>query len=223
MRKMLLLAGTLVVVAGFAGRAKADVPTTYLGADNDVSSLSQMTNSVAAETAFAAAAPGLNTITFESGVPSGVSISGGSITNNSTCGALCGFNTTPGGQFFYLLFGGTATFSFTTPIDAFGMYITGLQTDLVSQETLTFSNGSTETIDTPTAIDGGGAFMGFTDIGASIVSVSYKASGDIVALDDAQYGNVAAVPEPSSLLLLGTVLLALGMVVLRKRALRENS
>jgi PEP-CTERM motif len=226
MRKMLLVAGTLVVVAGFAGRAKADTVTTYLGADNDVTSLSQMTNSVAAETAFAAAAPGLDLITFESAVPSGLSISGGSITNNSGCGALCGFNTTPGGQYFYLVDGGTATFTFTTPIDAFGMYITGLQTDLVPQETITFSDSSTETIDTPTATGGGGAFMGFTDIGASIVSVSYNATDDIVSLDDVQYGHVAAVsavPEPSSLLLLGTGLLVLGTVVMRKRALRENS
>jgi len=220
---MLLVAGTLVV-AGFAGRAQAGTITTYLGADNGVSSLAQMTNSVAAETAFAAAAPGLNIITFESGLPAGVGASGGSITNNSGCGALCGFNTTAGGQYFYLLVGGTATFTFTTPINAFGVYITGLQTDLVAQETLTFSDGSSQTINTPTATGGGGAFMGFTDIGASIVSISYNASNDVVSLDDVQYGTAgAAVPEPSSLLLLGTGLLVLGMVVIRKRALRENS
>jgi hypothetical protein len=215
MRKMLLVAGTLVVVAGFAGGAKAGTITVYSGADNSVSSLSQMTNSVAAETAFAAAAPGLNEITFESGVPSGVTISGGSVTNNSGCGSLCGFNTTPGGSYFYLLTGGTGTFDFTTPINAFGMYITGLQTDLVPQETLTFSDGSTQTINTPSAINGGGAFMGFKDIGASIVSVSYNATSDIVSLDDVQYGSVSATaaPEPGTLSMILMGLVALGLLV----------
>jgi hypothetical protein len=221
MRKTLLALGTLVVVFGFAGWAKAASLTTYLGADNDVSSLSQMTNSVTAETAFAAAAPGLNVITFETAVPSDVSITGGTITNNSGCGSLCGFDTTPGGQYFYNLYGGTATFDFTTPIDAFGMYITGLQTDVVGQESITFSDGSTETIDTPTSTDGGGAFMGFTDPGASIVSVSYDASNDIVSLDDVQYGDVAstsATPEPNSFLLFGTGIVGLAFLMRRRFA-----
>jgi|ERR1039458_4344454 hypothetical protein len=214
MRKMLLIAGTLVVLAAFTGGAKASTLTVYSGGDNSVSSLSQMTNSVVAETAFAAAAPGLNVITFESGVPSGVTISGGSVTNNSGCGSLCGFNTTPGGSYFYVLDGGTATFDFTTPIDALGMYITGLQTNLVPQETITFSDGSSETIDTPSAINGGGAFVGFTDIGASIVSVSYNATNDAVSLDDVQYGSVTVTtPEPGTLSMILMGLVALGLLV----------
>ena len=207
-RKMLPVAGVVVALAASACAAKADTLTTFTGGDNSVSSLSQMTNSKAAEASFAAAAPGLNVITFESALPSGVSVSGGTVTNNSGCGALCGFNTTPGGSFFYLDEGGTATFTFTGPINAFGMYITGLQTDIITTETLTFSDGSTETIHAPSATGGGGAFMGFTDIGASIVSVSYNANGDIVAFDDVQYGtaggSTAPTPEPSTLVLLGT-------------------
>jgi hypothetical protein len=101
------------------------------------------------------------------------------------------------------------------------MYITGLQTDQVGQESITFSDGSTETIDTPTSTDGGGAFMGFTDPGASIVSVSYDASNDIVSLDDVQYGDVAstsATPEPSSFLLFGTGIVGLAFLMRRRFA-----
>jgi hypothetical protein len=176
-----------------------------------------MINSVAAETAFSAAVAGQSVITFETGTPAGVSISGGSITNNSVCGSNCGFDTTAGGQYFYLLNGGTATFTFTNAIDAFETYVTGLQTNLVPQETLTFSDGSIETINAPNAANGGGAFIGFTDFSKSIVSVSYNAGQDKVSLDDVRYAPAAAaVPEPVSIPLFGTGLPALGVISRRK-------
>ncbi len=190
----------------------------YMGADDAVTSLAQMTNSSAAAAAFDSAVSGASLIDFESPLPAGVSISGGtaSITNNSGCGALCGFNTTSGGAYFLLLFGGSATFTFTTAIDAFGFYVTGLQTNLVGQETLTFDDGSMQTIDIPDAINGGGAFVGFTDFGKSVVSVTYQATNDIVAIDDVRYhtsGNNA--PEPGSLALVAIATMALG--ALRRR------
>jgi hypothetical protein len=181
---------TLGLSVGLAAEQAHAAVVVFAGSDNAVSSLSQMTNSVAAAASFNAAAPGLNTITFETALPPTVTLSGGAITNTSGCGALCGFNTTPGGQYFDLLFGGTSTFTFANPINAFGFYVTGLQTDVVPNETVTFSDGSSQTIQVPTAINGGGAFIGFTDIGKSIVSVSYNAINDIVALDDVKYGSV---------------------------------
>jgi hypothetical protein len=219
--KVALIAALAVGSAGFVSVPAHAALVTYTGADNAVTSLAQMTNSVAAETAFNAAVPGASVITFETATPTGVSISGGTITNTTgACAALCGFNTTAGGQYFYELSNaGTATFTFTHAIDAFGTYITGLQTNLVPQETLTFSDGSTQTIDTPTAINGGGAFIGFTDFGKSILSVSYNATQDIVALDDVRYASATtAVPEPATLTLFGVGLLGLGMISRRKAA-----
>ena len=50
-------------------------------------------------------------------LPANVTIIGGTTTDNSGCGALCGFNTTPGGAFFRSVFGGAVTFSFTAPVE----------------------------------------------------------------------------------------------------------
>jgi hypothetical protein len=89
------------------------------------------------------------------------------------------------------LLAGTATFTFSKPIDALGLYVTGLQTDIVPGQKLTFFDGSQRTINTPPATGGGGAFIGFTDLGASITSVSYNSASstitDIVALDDVRF------------------------------------
>jgi hypothetical protein len=213
-----LFAAAIVFALGTAERAHAAV-VTFTGADNSVSSLAQMTNSVAAAGSFDAAAPGLSIITFDSAPPSGVSVSGGSITSVSGCGALCGFNTTPGGSNFYSVDGGTATFTFSSAINAFGMYVTGLQTDSVPQETLTFTDGSSQTINTPTSTGGGGAFIGFTDLGKLISSVSYNATDDIVALDDVKFGSVTtAVPEASTWAMMILGFAGIGFVAYRRKS-----
>lgn len=193
---------TLVSAGAIAFSAVAPAQAslvTYIGADNNVASLAQMTNSAAAAASFDAATLGSSLITFESPLPMGVSISGGSVSNSSGCGALCGINTTAGGQFFLSMFGGSATFNFTAPINFFGAYLTGLQTNLVGQQTVTFTDGSSQSINFPSAVQGGngggGAFIGFTDFGKSISSVTINATNDIITVDDARYG-VAAVPEP---------------------------
>jgi hypothetical protein len=95
MKNKLVLAGVLSAMCASAYA----VPVTYLAADNNVSSLAQMVNSSAKAAEFSAVAGCLNLVDFESPVPADVTITGGSTTNDSGCGALCGFNTTPGGQF----------------------------------------------------------------------------------------------------------------------------
>jgi hypothetical protein len=211
----------------FCGSANAS-PVTFLAADDAVSSLAQMVNSQIANANFLAVAGNLDTVDFESPLPANLTITGGTTTNNSGCGALCGFNTTPGGSFMRNLFGGSVTFSFTQPVDAFGFYVNGLQTNLVPQQTIVYVDGSstTQTINFPSSINGGGAFVGFIDFGQLISSVTFNATNDILGFDDLRFGRSAndpgnpnaAVPEPASLTLL---LLGGAGAALRKRAQRK--
>lgn len=221
--KRTFIAIAMAAGLGVAGSANAAL-VTYTGADDGVSSLAQMTNSAAAAASFLAAVPSASVIDFEGALPTGVSIVGGSITSNSGCGPLCGINTTSGGRNFLSLFGGQATFNFATAINSFGAYITGLQTNFVVGQTLQFSDGSSQTIGVPNSINGGGAFVGFTDFGKSVTSITYNAQsgsiGDIIAIDDVRFGNGGGVPEPATwaMMLLGFGGLG-SMIRMRRRQL----
>lgn len=207
-----LLAAVLAVLAGPALAA----PVVYSAGDDVVQTTADLVNSSAAAAAYDAATPGSSLIDFESAVPSNVTIAGGAITNSSGCGYLCGINTTSGGQNFLLLYGGSTTFTFSQAVDSFGFYVTGVQSSqVVSQEFITFSDGSTQTINLPVANNGGGVFIGFTDIGQSVASVTYNASNDIVAVDDVRY-HVSSVPEPATTVLFGLGLLGLGLARRRR-------
>lgn len=185
-------------------------PVSFIAADNGVSSLAQMLNSLAARNAFLAVTGPLNVVDFESALPANLSIAGGSTVNGSSCGALCGFNTSTGGSFHREVFGGSVTFSFTNPVDAFGFFVNGLQTDAVPQQTIQYVDGSlaTQVLNMPPATNGGGAFVGFVDYGQLIASVTFNATNDILGFDDLLFGRSATDPgnpvsEPGSLALLG--------------------
>jgi len=153
----------------------------------------------------------------------GVSVSGATIDirNTLNCGAdLCGSNTTAGGSQWLELSGGNATFTFATPIQFFGGYLGGLQGNLVGQEIITFTDGSSQTVNIP-VLNGGFGFVGFTDVGASISSVTISAINDVISVDDVRYGPGATTtsPEPASLTLFG---FGLGLVALSRRRLLNS-
>ena len=213
----LVLAGALCAM----GMSAYASPVTYLASDNNVSSLADMVNSTAEAAEFDAVAGNLNIVDFESPLPSDITITGGT-TQNSSCGAVCGFNTTSGGAYFRYVFGGSVTFSFADPVDAFGFYVNGLQTDMVPQQTIVYVDGSsvTQTINMPPATGGGGAFIGFIDFGQQIASVTFNATNDILGFDDLRFGrseNNPSVPEPGALAMFGLGLVGLGLALNRRR------
>ena len=116
-----------------------------------------------------------------------------------------------------LLLGGNLVFTFSSPIQSFGAYLSGIQ---LSVETINFSDGSSQSVPIPQAnpSTGGIDFVGFTDSGQQITSVTINAVGDIIGVDDVLYGATVTVPEPATLTMLAIALAALcGMHVLRWR------
>ncbi|MBX3484691.1 PEPxxWA-CTERM sorting domain-containing protein [Phenylobacterium sp.] len=186
----------------------------YSGYDTSATGPGDKPNSDAARAAFAAEIAGLMSLvnSFESG-PTGVvgtyDVGGGAtLTSNNPvarpltiktspyCGfyAECGGNTTTGGRNFVFISSVPVTFTFAHPIVAFGAYFSGGEVEGLK---LTFDDGTERTAPVPALK--GASFVGFTDFGRQITSVTFNPGRDIMALDDVVFAFApTGVPEPSA-------------------------
>jgi hypothetical protein len=142
---------------------------------------------------------------------------------------LDGFNTTAGGSKFLEVNSGTATFTFASATQFFGAYFTGVQPAYFA-DTLTFADGTTEIVNitNPSSVNGGVTFVGFTDAGKSIMSITVNAGsltgGDFIGMDDVRYQGLsstgstsASVPEPATAALGLVALPALALFAISRR------
>ena len=241
------IAMTLVGLGLMAGQGQAGL-VTYIGEDlHPSANPTERTKSDAAAASFRTAALSLgtvSTINFESAptgnfssmtVAPGVVMDGSDLNNNpqtirnttnfASYPSVDGSNTTAGGSKFVEVFGGSLTFFFAQPVQSFGAFLTGVQTNFFPDTLFVeFSDGTNTTI----VLSGAGtssnvgetAFIGFTDAGRSISFVSVLAGSpsvgeDAIGVDDVSYQfTAAAVPEPSSMALCGIA----GIVMLVGRA-----
>lgn len=224
-----------VAFFGLAASAQAAV-VTFIGTDVGANSTDPRPIANAAAASFAAALPSSTLINFESAplgsfsnltIAPGVSLSGTDfLDNNQTIrntplnspDRLYGYNTSAGGSEFAFFNGGFMTFTFASPIQAFGGFFSGIE---LSDELITFSDGTQRsiTLPNPGIGTGGVSFVGFTDFGQSISSVQVDTRtqtfplGDFVGVDNVRFSTIAVAPapEPSSLLLFGSLLAAAGL------------
>ena len=230
------------VLPVFGARASAAL-TTFSGEDLNAGPGSTHPLSTAAAANFdaaTAATPGaVSLITFEAApvgafstlsVAPGVTLSGVNYLGSNqqilsspsfpASPQLGGFDTTAGGANYADSLGGSLTFTFATPIQSFGAYLTGVQTVFYA-DVVQFSDGTAESVTAPgtgTSTSAGALdFVGFTDPGKSITSVTINAGpssgtgADEIGVDDVRY---QAVPEPTGV---GLTAAAAGAVSLGRR------
>jgi hypothetical protein len=240
-----LILSLLPALLGLAGVAQAGI-ITYTGYDPNVAPGDPRPNSDAAAAAFGAAVGSFRLITFE-GLPIGnfatrtvapgvtVTLTGTDSDPDASPGItdvndqLYGYNTTAAGtQYLRVvpLFGSggnlslSATFAFNTPIVAFGAYLTGTETPIEGAISLDFNDGSAQTLPVTKNAVAGVQFLGFTDFGRPISSVTFTevaaflSDRDIYGIDDVRYSSI---PEPGSL-----TLFLIGAAALVLRSLRRR-
>lgn len=132
--------------------------------------------------------------------------------SNAPNDAINGYNTTVGGSqhfaFVPVLNVGTATlnFSFSTPTQFFGGYLTGLGTAGGTLH-MQFNDGTSHDVQFTGSANGGVQFFGFTDAGAHITSIAMQFQNitgptrDLVGFDDLRFTTVIT-PEPASVALM---------------------
>ena len=246
--------GTVALIA--AASVSASPVGIYGGIDNGAGPGGPFPNSIAAEaTLWAALGVSSPTITFE-GVANLASLGGGvsaSLLNvdpmssiqhtdeHAFCGTPCimteplGFNVTPGAGStdwlrivpnFNSAAGASVTFNFSSGINAFGLWFTDSQADLPGPITVSFNDGTFETLSvTKNGLDlsgnstGGTSYFGFvTDSPFTSVTINTGATNtkrDALGIDDITFGTTGSIivdsPEPSTMGLFAGILLILAV------------
>jgi PEP-CTERM motif len=228
--RLLLLAAALLLTASYA---TAGIINQFSGSDDGASTSGPWPVSTATQAMFLASAGPTSTLTFESlalgyytpiAAAPGVTITLNATNDgcaysgicNSTYGNLYGFNVTPGGSQWLGAPIGTTTYSFATPITAFGLWLTGVQTVFTTSFTLTFNDGTAQTLNLPINVNGGASYYGFTD-SASFSSITItNLSDDAWGQDDVSYSSQSTVPEPGSLMMFGSGVIGLAGLLRRR-------
>jgi hypothetical protein len=217
----------LAALALFVASAQAGTVTTYIGADDGAPVTGPFPISAAAETLFLAGASAygpVSTINFDSltvGTYSPISAAPGVTITAAFGGPSCLFWGVCGGTNgssnlyafpistpnYFAFAGGSATFTFSTPTNSFGFYATGLQTVFTTAVTVSFNDGTSQSLNFLPNVNGGAQYMGLTDTSSFSSITITDTSSDAWGIDNVSYNSASTTPEPSSLVLLGTGLL----------------
>jgi PEP-CTERM motif-containing protein len=225
MRKPALAAIAFCCSTMLGASVHASTLTTFTGADNGAAIGSGYTNSNAAQASFLTAAGLLGTVdthgvgmqtlgaasgtwlngdgTWATNIPPSSCSNGLACVSNVTLGNTFGFNVSSAdGNGKFLAFSGDGQaidFANTVPTHSFGFFATGLQGNDIS---ISFNDGSAETLTVVGNTNGGPQYFGFTDTAAfNAITLLGPAGSDAWGIDQISFnvtGVTSPVPEPST-------------------------